>query len=228
MNKAALSAESEEILDTTTFSMLAMVGFVLSFIGIFSLQYFQAVPFAILGVALGAISLWRAKNSKTGMFSKLMGLAAVCVGATVVSAGLSTRMLANDYDLVHARKICDLYLEALSKGQMDRVYFLGGYDPAVINHSDNSETKQILTKLNTDPVYVAIRSLKTPPNWEFGGVVGEYPQENAHTYTLRYRNTNQSAGPTYDLAVRKNCTKLDRSKPTVNWFVDQLIESKTR
>jgi hypothetical protein len=224
MTETVLSAEAEEILDTTNFSLTALIGFILSLVGIFSFRYFQAAPFAILGVVLGTLSLWFAKRNRTGLFSCFLAVVAVAIGSTVVSAGLFTRRLTDDYDIASARKVCELYLDVLSKGDMDRVYFLGGFDPAVALQAEASETKQMLTKLKTDPTYVAIRNLKTPPKWDFVGVSGEYSSDSSHSYKLLYKNSSVSGGPTYELAARKNCKKYDTSKTTVNWFVDALGE----
>jgi hypothetical protein len=226
MNETGLSAEAEEILDVTNFSLVALVGFIFSLIGVFSLRYLQAVPFAVIGICLGAVSLWLSARWKTGTFSKLLGVLAVSIGATVTSAGYFRRVLANEYDLVEARKIAEMYLDVVAKGDMDRAYFLGGYDPAVARQTENSETKQMLNGLKTDPAYVAIRGLKTPPNWVFGGIVGDFGQDRSHTYILRYQNSNQTNAPSYDLSVRKSCAKLDRTQDTVHWYVDRLAETK--
>lgn len=222
MNETALSAETDEIVDATTFSLPAMIGFILSAIGTLSYQYVQAAPFALMGVCLGVFGLWRASSSKYGMFSRTLAALAVILGTTLASAGLFSRSMLDNTNLTKAKEIADLYLECVSKGEMNKVYFLGGYDPAAIHQSEASDTKQILLKIKTDPVFVEIRNLKNPPKWVFDGVIGEYPQENACTYKLRYINETAPGKPRYEIAIRKNVSRYDIQKKSINWFVDAL------
>jgi hypothetical protein len=226
MIETGLSAESEEILDTTTFSKLALLGLLLALAGVFSLQYTQVMPFSILGAVLGAISLLLAKRNKSGLFSKVLGVLAVCLGTTVISTALSSGYMAESYDLGHARKVCELYLESISKGEMNRVYFLAGFDPASALQTGSSEAKQAITRLKTDPVHIAIRGRKTPAKWVFVRLEGESPSEGgAYTYRLKYRDEGQPNKPSYILSARKTSGKFDKTKDTVNWFVDNLVES---
>ena len=222
MNETVLSAETDEILDTTSFSLVALIGFLLTLVGIFSLQYIQVLPFAILGAALGALSLIIAKRHRFGFVSKMFGFLAVVIGATTASTGFFGRVLEDKHDLIQSQKICDLYLDSLSKGEMDRVLFLAGIDPIRDTQSEAADAKQAVSRIRTDAVHLEIKNRKTPASWKFVGLTGDYPAASAHVYKLSYQDAGQANPPKYILSVRRTSPKRDRKATSINWYVDNL------
>jgi hypothetical protein len=222
MNETVLSAETDEILDTTSFSLVALIGFLLTLVGIFSLQYIQVLPFAILGAALGALSLLIAKRHRFGLVSKMFGFLAVVIGATTASTGFFGRVLEDKHDLSQSQKICDLYLDSLSKGEMDRVLFLAGIDPIRDTQSEAADAKQAVSRIRTDAVHLAIKNRKTPASWKFVGLVGDSAGAGSHFYKLSYQDVGQANPPKYILSVRRTSPKRDRKATSINWFVDSL------
>ncbi len=228
MNETVLSAETDEILDTTSFSPVALIGFLLALVGIFSLQYTQVLPFAILGGALGALSLFIAKRHGFGFVSKLFGFLAVVISATTASTGFFGRVLEDKHDLSQSQKICDLYLDSLSKGDMDRVLFLAGIDPIRDTQSEAADAKQAVARIRTDAVHLAIKNQKTPASWKFIGLTGDYAAAGAHIYKLSYQDVGQANSPKYILSVRRTSPKRDRKATSINWYVDSLSVADAR
>ncbi len=228
MSETFLTAEAEDISESTNFSTMALFGFFLALAGIFSIQYIQMMPIAIVGATLGAAALLLSKRFKLGFVSKTMGFLALAIGATTTSYGLSYRSIETNYDLEQAKKIAETYLDNLSKDNLDRVFFLVGF-PADADEgplSTDSATKRAMNRLREDFAHVEIRGRKGNPKWVFVGIESEQAVATGHTYKLLYRDEGQSIPPSYSLFVRKNCRKYDRTKPTVNWFVDKLEAAK--
>lgn len=227
MNETVLSAETDEILDTTTFSLVAFIGFLLSLVGIFSLQYIQVLPFAILGGALGALSLLIAKRHRFGFVSKMFGFLAVVIGATTASTGFFGRVLEDQHDLSQSQKICDLYLDSLSKGDMDRVLFLAGLDPIRDTQSEVNAAREAVSRIRTDAIHLAIKNRKTPAKWKFVRLSGDYAGAGSHFYKLSYQDVGQPNPPTYVLTTRKTSPKRDRKTTSINWYVESLVAADT-
>ena len=227
MSQVYLTAENEEeIRETTNFSVVAMFGFFLAMAGLFAMQYFQMIPIAILGAILGGITLVTAKRRKLGFLSRTLGFLALVAGATSASYGLFYRTLENRYDISVACTTSEMYLDNLSKGELDKVFFLVGFPPGsdetTSTEQSDSPTKQAMNRLRNDSAHKEIGSRKNVPKWVYSGLVAEYAGGDGHTYKLTYRDESQSIPPNYWIFVRKNCAKYDKSKTTVNWFVDKL------
>jgi hypothetical protein len=127
MNETQLSQEAYEVVDSTSFSAVAVVAFLASLVGIFSIKYVQPMPLAIIGSAMGAFVLLTAKMWNLNLLSKILGALAVIIGVTVLSWGLFERSLHTNYELTQAKKVAQLYLDALSAGDLDSVYYLVGF-----------------------------------------------------------------------------------------------------
>jgi len=226
MSQVYLSAENEEeIRETTNFSVVALFGFFLATAGLFAMQYIQMVPFAIVGGLLGAMTLITAKRRKLGVLSRSLGFLALVFGTIAASCDLFYRSLENRYDISVACTISDMYLNNLSKGDLDKVFFLVGFPPSqeeTPGEQSDSPTKRAMNRLRQDPAHKEIGARKNIPKWVYGGMVAEYALSEGHTYKLLYRDETQSIPQNYWIFVRKNCSKYDKSKTTVNWFVDKL------
>ncbi len=228
MSETYLTAEAEDVSESTNFSIMSLFGFFLALAGIFSIQYIQMVPVAIAGATLGAAALLLSKRFKLGFFSKAMAFLTLSIGATTTSYGLFHRTIETNYDLAQARKIAETYLENLSKDNLDRVFFLVGF-PSEADEglsSTNSATQRAMNRLREDFAHIEIRGRKAAPKWVFAGIESEQAVDTGHMYKLLYRDDGQSIPPSYSLFVRKNCRKYDRTKSTVNWFVDKLEAAK--
>jgi hypothetical protein len=230
MSEVFLTAEAEESRETTNFSLMALLGFATSLAGLFSIQYVQMVPVPFAGAALGALALLTAKKFKIGWISKALAVLAVAVGTTTASYGLLYRTIENNYDLVEVKKIAEVYLDNLSKDKLDNVFYLVGFPPELDEGPPGREsaTKRAMNRLKEDFAHVEIRGRKTPPKWVFVSVVSEYPNASGHTYKIIYKDEGQSVPPQYYLFVRKTSQKYDKSKSTVNWFVDKLESAKSQ
>lgn len=225
-----LSAETEEISDSTSFSALALVGFLLSLGGLFAIQYIQLMPIAILAATLGFVALMISKRCNLSFLSVGLAAAALAIASVTVSMSLTTRSLHNQYELAQAEKIGREYLEALSRGDSARVNYLIGFplDPTDATGSyGNMESKsqRAKKKVQQDPVHVEIRERRAPAKWVFVGLDGEFKGSNGYTYKLIFRDEGQTNPPTYWLYAKKDCEKYsDNSK--VHWFVDNLEAAK--
>ncbi len=242
MSQTHFSAETQEISDSTQFSVVALIGFLFSLIGIFSLFYIHMMPLTLLAIPCGAYVLLTAKRSVLGVGSKTMGFLGMAIGGIVASWGFSARFLDNSYDVLQAQQVALAYLENLSKGEMDKVNYLVGFplDLADNEATQNDEPKTVRAKkrLSSDPVHVEIRDRRTPPKWVFIGLDGEFPGSAGHTYKLTFRDEGQTNPPGYWVYVRKDCTRgglkesyvdgklhLVRAEK-VHWYVDNLEAEK--
>ncbi len=233
MSETYLTAESEEVLDSTNFSVMSLIGFSLALAGIFSLQYVQMMPVAILGGALGAAVLILAKRFQLSYLSRTLGFLALVIASTTASYRQFYHAVENNYELTQACKISEMYLENLSKNDADsrdRVFFLVGFPPeaseAMPGAEPESPTVKAMKRLNEDPAHSDIRGRKNSPKWTFVSVEAEYAAKDGHTYKLIYKDEGQTNPPFYSVFVRKNCSKYDTTKKTVNWFIDKLEIAK--
>jgi hypothetical protein len=228
MAEVLLSAENDEISDSTSFSAIAFVGFILSLIGIFSLQYIHVVPLAIAGGVLGLVGMLIAKSQRFGIMSKIFATLATFIGVTVTSWGMFTRHIESQYELEQARKISLMYLENLSKGDLKRVMYLIGFQLEAAEGPTGDEetpTRKAVKKFESDPAHVEIRERRNPAKWVFVSLEGELPGSKGHSYKLTFRDEGQTNPPTYWIYPRKNCGKFEK-RDIVNWYVDNLEPAK--
>lgn len=230
MSETYLTAESEEVLDSTNFSVMSLIGFFLALAGIFSLQYVQMMPVAILGGTLGAAVLILAKRFQLSFLSRTLGFLALVIATTTASYRQFYHAIENNYELTQACRISEKYLEHLSKNETDEVFFLVGFPPeaseAMPGVEPESPTVKAMKRLSEDPAHTDIRGRKNSPKWIFVAVESEYAASDGHTYKLIYKDEGQTNPPFYSVFVRKNCTKYDKTKKMVNWFVDKLEIAK--
>jgi hypothetical protein len=228
MTEVLLSAETEEISDSTSFSVVALVGFLFSLVGIFSLQYIHVMPLAILASVLGVFALLISRRSQLGPMSKVFAVLATLIGTTIASWGLFNRSLESEYELSQARKISQMYLDYLSKGDEQHVMYLIGFQLEAAEtplNEQESPTKRAMKRFQNDPVHKEIRERRSPAKWVYVGFEGESPGSKGHTYKLTFRDDGQTNPPHYWIYARKNCPKYD-TRETVHWFVDNLELAK--
>ncbi|MCU0709891.1 MAG: hypothetical protein MUF23_16540 [Pirellula sp.] len=226
MNETQIHQEADEIADSNSFSLVAILGFILSSAGVFSVGYINMVPVAILGCMLGAFALVTAKRFRLNLLSKFLGFIAVVVGATAASWGVSERSIETSGDLTQARRIAELYLESLSANDLEKVYYLVGFQFEGESSSEReameaSQIQRSKSRLEMDPAHLEIRNRKSPAKWEFVSIDGEFPGTMGWTYRLRYRDGSQTIPSEYWVYARKNCGKYE-SRERVRWFVDNL------
>ena len=231
MSETYLSAESEEeVLDSTNFSVMSLFGFFLAIAGIFSLQYVHMMPVAILGGILGAAVLTLAKRFQLSFFSRTLGFLAIVIASITISYIQFYHAIENKYEITQACKVAEAYLENLSKGETDKVFFLVGFPPEASQEmpgvEPQSPTVKAMKRLREDPAHLEISGRKNPPKWAFVSVESEFGSKEGHTYKLIYKDEGQTNPPFYALFARKNCTKYDKKKTTVNWFIDKLENAK--
>ena len=230
MSETYLTAESEEVSDSANFSVMSLFGFFLALAGIFSLQYVQMMPVAILGGTLGAAVLILAKRFQLSFLSRTLGFLALVIACTTVSYRQFYQAIENNYEITQACKISGAYLENLSKKDLERVFFLVGFPPEASEGMPGAEpespTVKAMKRLREDPAHTDISGRKNPPKWIFVTVESEYGAKDGHTYKLIYKDGGQTNPPFYSVFVRKNCAKYDNTKKTVNWFVDKLEIAK--
>lgn len=225
MNETQLSQEVEELSDASSFSVIALVGFILSLIGIFSLSYVQTMPVAVIGTLIGVLVLLTAKRFHLNWISRVLGFLALSIGAIVLSWGVFERQISTAYDLDQAKRVSELYLKSLSKGDLDSVYYLVGFqfDGGAPKSPGDEETEMDRAKkrLAQDPAHVEIRSRRNPASWVYVGLEGEMLGTVGYTYKLKYRDEGQTNPPTYWVYARKNTNKYDVQEK-VRWFVDTV------
>jgi hypothetical protein len=228
--KIQFQREGDEISDTTSFSVLSLLGVVCSAVGLFAIGYVQVIPFAVVGMLIGAVVLITAKRQNISLLSKILGFLGIAMGATSASWGYSERYLATSSDINHAKQIAEYYLESLSAKELDKVYYLVGFQFSG-EPNENGGTKETpeiqraKTRLENDAAHLEIRNRKTKAKWVFVGLEGEIQGSVGHTYKLRYRDEGQTIPSEYHIYARKNCPKFSTQKK-VHWFVDNLESVK--
>lgn len=218
--------EGDEISDTTSFSVLSLVGVACSLVGLFSINYVQILPFAIVGALIGAVVLVTAKRFDMSLLSKIFGFLAIVVGATSASWGFSERYLATSSDIHHAKRIAEYYLESLSAKELDKVYYLVGFQFSGESGENGGgkgspEIQRAKARLEQDAAHLEIRNRKTKAKWVYVGLEGEALGSVGYTYKLRYRDEGQTIPSEYLIYARKNCPKFS-TQEKVHWFVDNL------
>ena len=231
MSETYLSAESEEeVLDSTNFSLMSLFGFFLAIAGLFSLQYVHMMPVAIVGGLLGAAVLILAKRFQLSFFSRTLGFLALVIASITISYRQFYISIENNYDLTQACKVAEEYLANLSKGETDKVFILVGFPPEASQEMPGVEPQspavKAMKRLREDPAHLEIIGRKNPPKWAFVTVESEYGAKDGHTYKLIYKDEGQTNPPIYALFARKNCSKYEKKKTTVNWFIDKLETAK--
>jgi hypothetical protein len=224
MNETQLTSEADEIADSTATSGVAIVAFLISLVGIFGLYYVQMIPIAIIAAVLGTFVLWTANRNRLNLISRIFASLAVMLGVTMASWGMFERKLQVDYDLLQARKIAELYLESLSKGELQQVEYLVGFQLESVRPGgprQESEVERAKRRLREDPAHLEIRNRRTPPKWVYVGLEGEAMGTMGYTYKLIYRDEAQTNPPLYWVFARKDCNKFE-IKDDIRWFVDSL------
>jgi hypothetical protein len=222
MNQITLSSETDEIIDRPKFSLLSLIGLGIASIGALAFNYVQVMPFAVMGAAIGIFCLLTAKRKRQGVLTRFLASMSIALGTTAASAGYFTRYLEMDYELTHAKNIADIYVEAIAKGDMSRVYFLNGLEPGAETQTQNTELTSAVNRIKTDPTLVAIRAFKQPSQWEFTGEAVPFQGDGFFTYRLTYRDVGQSNKPKYWVYSRRNGRKKDMSEKTARWKIDKI------
>ncbi len=223
------SSETDEGTDSSSFSAIALVGLLMSLVGIFSLAYVQTLPLAILGSLFGGYALLFSARFHLSFLSRVLGVLAVVVGVTVLSWGLFLRYFHTDYELVQARKVAEQYLDSLSKKDLDAVFYLVGFQfegdkpPSFVQ--PETELQRAKKRLATDTAHVEIQNRRSPAKWTFVSLDGESLGTVGYTYKLKYRDDGQTNPPSYFVYARKDATRYD-NKPEVHWYVDNLEVAK--
>lgn len=224
-----MSQESDEVADSKSFSAVALVGFLLSLVGMFSVIYIHTMPLALIGTLLGAFALWTAKSANLSWLSRALGFLAVVIGTSVFSWGWFERQLHTSYDLQQAKKVAQLYLDSLSKDDIETIYYLVGFQfqnptPQTPNE-DETELDRAKKRLNADPAHVEIRSRRTPSKWVYESLESEAGGSSGYSYKLKFRDDGQTNPPSYMIYARKNTGKFD-IKDEVRWYVDSIESVK--
>ena len=230
MNETQIHQEGDEVTDRPSFSIMAIVGLLCSLIGIFSIGYVQILPVAILGTLIGAVTLIMANRFRLNFLSKALAALAIMVGAVSASWGVSERWLETAGDVEQARKIAELYLESLSSKDLDKVYYLVGFQFEGESNEERegkkpNELSRAKLRLEQDAAHMEIRNRKTPAKWVFLGLDSEISGSLGHTYRLKYRDEGQTIPPEYWIYARKDCMKFD-VKEKVQWVIDNLEHVK--
>jgi hypothetical protein len=230
MNETQLSQETDEVVDSTSFSAVAVVAFLLSLIGIFSIKYVQPMPLAMVGSAMGAFVLLTAKFWNLNLLSKILGALAVIIGVTVLSWGLFERSLHTNYELTQAKKVAQLYLDSLSAGDLNSVYYLVGFQyepekPKMGDDEPETDEQKAKRRLAQDATHVEIKKRGNSAKWVFVSLEGETLGTAGYSYKLRYRDEGQTNPPSYWVYARKDATRYE-VKDLVRWYVDNVEPAK--
>ena len=224
--ESSFSPESDEASDNEAFSGLSLLGLVSSLVGILSVQYVHLMPLAIVGTVLGMFVLLFAKKLGLSRLSKVFAFLAVAIGATFASWGTSKSYLHSNYELSQARKVAELYLNSLSKGDLDSVYYLVGFqfegDRRQSEDARESELDKAKKRLAADSAHVAIQKRREPAKWTFVSLDGEAMGSVGYSYKLKYRDDGQTNPPTYFVYARKDVQERFATKEEIHWYVDTV------
>jgi hypothetical protein len=218
--------ESDEVVDSESFSGFSLVGFLASLVGILSIQYVHFMPLAIVGTLLGTFVLLFAKKLGLSKLSRIFAFLAVAIGSTCASWGVSRSFLHSNYELSQARKVSELYLNALSKGEFDSVYYLVGFqfegERRPGDAAPETELQKAKNRLATDPAHVEILKRREPSKWTFVSLDGEAMGTAGYSYKLRYRDDGQTNPPSYFVYARKDVQERFATKEEIHWYVDTI------
>lgn len=218
--------ESDEVTDSESFSGFSLIGFIASLVGTLSLQYVHFMPLAIVGTVLGMFVLLFAKKLVLSKMSKIFGFLAIVLGATSASWGISSSFLHSNYELAQARKVSELYLNALSKGDLDSVYYLVGFqfegERRPGDDAPETELQRAKNRLAADPAHVEIQKRREPSKWTFVSLDGEAMGTSGYSYKLRYRDDGQTNPPAYFIYARKDVQERFATKKEIHWYVDTV------
>ena len=224
--QSQFSQETDELVDSESFSGFSLVGLIASLVGILSLSYVHFMPFAIIGTVLGMFVLLFAKKMGLSKLSKIFAFLAVALGATCASWGLSASFLHSNYELVQARKVAELYLNALSKGDLDSVYYLVGFqhesERRPGDDAPETELRKAKNRLAVDPAHVAIQKRRGSAKWTFVSLDGEAIGTAGYSYKLKYRDDGQTNPLSYFVYARKDVQERFATKKEIHWYVDTV------
>jgi|GEM_PF-745538 len=224
--ESSFRPESDEIKDSQAFSGFSVIGLLASLVGILSIQYVHFMPLAIVGTLLGMFVLLFAKKLALSDMSKVFGFLAVAIGATCASWGVSRSFLHSNYELAQARKVAELYLNALSKRDLDSVYFLVGFqfegERRPGDDAPETELQKAKKRLASDPSHVEIQKRRDPSKWTFVSLDGEAMGTSGYSYKLRYRDDGQTNPPSYFVYARKDVQERFATKKEIHWYVDTI------
>ncbi|MCY3004776.1 MAG: hypothetical protein NTV29_02240 [Planctomycetota bacterium] len=222
----SFSPESDEVVDSEAFSGLSLLGLVASLVGILSVQFVHFMPLAIVGTVLGMFVLLFAKKLGLSRLSKVFAFLAVAIGATSASWGASKSYLHSSYELAQARKVAELYLNSLSKGDLDSVYYLVGFqfegERRPGDDTPETDLQKAKKRLAADSAHVAIQKRREPAKWTFVSLDGEAMGSVGYSYKLKYRDEGQTNPPTYFVFARKDVQERFATKEEVHWYVDTV------
>jgi hypothetical protein len=230
MNDPLLHQEADEIADSTSFSGVAILGLLFSLAGVFSVRYVQMLPVALVGGALGAIALVTASRYRLNLISRIFAFLGLVIGITFASWGMFERGMKSSYDLTQGRRIGELYLNSLSANELEKIYYLAGFQfdgesPEQQEEAKQTELQRAKTRVATDPAHTEIRTRKTPAKWVFVSLDGEFDGTLGRTYRLRYRDEGQTIPSAYWIYARKTPREVN-GRNEVHWFVDNLERVK--
>ena len=224
--ESRFTPETDEVVDSESFSAFALIGLLASLVGVLSIQYVHLMPLAILGTVLGMFVLMFAKKLSLSKLSKVLAFMAVAIGATCASWGVSRSFLHSNYELTQARTVAELYLNALSKGDLDSVYYLVGFqfegERRPGDDAPETELQKAKKRLATDPSHVEIQKRRDPAKWTFVSLDGEAIGTAGYSYKLRYRDEGQTNPPTYFVFARKDVQERFATKKEIHWYVDTV------
>ena len=224
--ESSFRPESDEITDSKAFSGFSVLGLLASLAGIFSIQYVHLMPLAIGGTLLGMFVLLFSKKMALSNLSKIFGFLAVAIGATCASWGVSRSFLHSNYELTQARKVAELYLNALSAGDLDSVYYLVGFqfesERRPGDDAPETELQKAKKRLATDPSHVEIQKRGDRSQWTFVSLDGEAMGTAGYSYKLRYRDDGQTNPPSYFVYARQDVPERFATKEEIHWYVDTV------
>lgn len=225
-SEISFSPESDEVVDSEAFSGFSLLGLIASVIGVLSIQYVHFMPLAIVGTVLGMFVLLFSKKYALSQLSRTFGFMAVFIGATCASWGVSRSFLHSNYELQQARKVAEMYLNALSKKDLDSVYYLVGFqfegEQRPTDDAPETELQKAKKRLATDASHLEIQRRRDPAKWTFVSLDGESMGSVGYSYKLRYRDDGQTNPPTYFVYARKDVQERFATKKEIHWYVDTI------
>ena len=205
--------DRSEILDESKpFSVLAIVAFGLSLLGILSIQFIPFIPIALAAIGLGVLAkLLGRKNDYSG-FSMVLAVLAVAIGVLSVTSGVLARNFSTQADLLQARKLAEMYLGLIHEQDFDRIALINGSQapPEEFDRRKPTEHEQFLFRkkmLKASPIYTDIASLPEAPKWQFVRLESEEDTSYFCNYRLIYRDENRNKSPLYKISIRRNQPK---------------------
>ncbi len=212
----------------TNFSVAALVGALASVGGLVSIFRLQAVPFAMIGIGLGAFALLNQRRWNIGVGSQRLAFFAVAAGLFGISWGVIQSRLEQERLLTRAKSVAKEFLDLLANNQLEQAVRLSKSQADALGVKIDEAVMANTVRLSRDHVDTFTKNVGISDvikrgkkaKWEFVGVKASGTNMRGLGYTLLYKDA--SVPNSKNLMVRMIREPPVADRPTMYmWFVPE-------